>query len=802
MNNYYKKFLYSPVTVISILVLILFFPLFLNKTLYFRDISMQDFPLTDFVSNSINHLEFPLWNPYMFCGFPQMASLQPPLFYPFTFFYYLFPFNIAMGLFLLIHYVISGYGVYLIGKYFKLNKVSSLLGGIVFALNSFMFELNSLQFMLIAISWFPFIFLSIEKLLDEKNNKNFVNLTIFLMLQVSTGRLDFVYFSLFIVFLQISYRLFKDKDYKNISIKTIFIGISVLVAVSSLAIQVLPSLEFVQSTKRGTGISIETATMFSLNPKQLIMFLFNNIFGDTFYNRGISPLASSDIAFFIYNIYVGFVVLVLSLFALINKVSKSRFIGFIFLLFIVLSFGKFTPIYEFLHNYLFGFNMVRFPIKLLIFSIFALSILSSMGLQSLLDRFPEDENSTDKNSINIKSIYVICLSSILVVFNVIVGFILFNKDAINYFNEGLKQYNLSVDNISFISNSLVSSFTIILIFTFLLHLAKSQKITKTYLGLAIIFLVSFDLLNVNLANLWVVDTENIYRKVDLANDIDSKIEDKKLYRIIKPLETTTPLIGKSKKVSDLINNMETLNSNIAMKYRFMDAYGYYPSEPSKINPLFNILNTYNENISSKEHSKIMKMLGVRFYIWHTQNKSIPSPDPNYFTLLKSYENTTQLWEVKDFRSRFNFKTNVFKASNDEEILDAILNPNKYNIDANTVILIGDNLESNFNPSYSLVETQIKLLSETNNTLTLEVNASSDGFVVISNTYDKGWKALVDDKESEVFKANFYQQAVKITKGLHQIKLEYKPYSFVLGSYISMFSFSGFLLFILFVRRKK
>ncbi|MFN4152925.1 MAG: hypothetical protein ACK4IX_18420, partial [Candidatus Sericytochromatia bacterium] len=289
MNNYYKKFLCSPVTVIAILVLVLFFPLFINKTLYFRDISMQDFPLTDFVSNSISNLEFPLWNPYMFCGFPQMASLQPPLFYPFTFFYYLFPFNIAMGLFLLIHYVISGYGVYLIGKYFKLNKISSLLGGIVFALNSFMFELNSLQFMLIAISWFPFIFLSIEKLLDEKNNKNFISLTIFLMLQVSTGRLDFVYFSLFIGFLQISYRLLKDKDLKNISIKTIFIGLSALVAISSLAIQVLPSLEFVQSTKRGTGISIETSTMFSLNPKQLVMFLFNNIFGDTFYNRGISP---------------------------------------------------------------------------------------------------------------------------------------------------------------------------------------------------------------------------------------------------------------------------------------------------------------------------------------------------------------------------------------------------------------------------------------------------------------------------------------------------------------------------------
>jgi hypothetical protein len=168
---------------------------------------MQDFPFTGFVADSLRNFEFPLWNPYVFCGFPQMASLQPPLFYPLTILYYFFPFNTAMGIFLVIHYYIGGLGLYLTGRYFNQDRISSLAGAAVFSLNSFIFEWNSLQFMLIAVAWLPFIFLFIEKLLDKPELKNFCGLTVFLSLLVATGRLDFLYFSFIITLFQLIFRL-------------------------------------------------------------------------------------------------------------------------------------------------------------------------------------------------------------------------------------------------------------------------------------------------------------------------------------------------------------------------------------------------------------------------------------------------------------------------------------------------------------------------------------------------------------------------------------------------------------------
>jgi hypothetical protein len=196
-------------------------------------------------------------------------------------------------------------------------------------------------------------------------------------------------------------------------------------------------------------------------------------------------------------------------------------------------------------------------------------------------------------------------------------------------------------------------------------------------------LLSFDFLNSNLANLWLVDNKMLYEKTNLVLDMENKLGNKDLYRFIKPLETVAPTRNPARQISMLINNISTLNANLSVNYSFMDAYGYYPGEPSKINPIFNMLNS---NISDYDRSRIMKMLGIRLYIWHIANTSILPPDKNYFNFIQSYDDIIQLWEVKDFKSIIDFKNEVMSLNTDEEILDAILNPQKYNLTDNKLII--------------------------------------------------------------------------------------------------------------------
>jgi hypothetical protein len=114
------------------------------------------------------------------------------------------------------------------------------------------------------------------------------------------------------------------ENFKPLSKNFVIIGVSFLFSLLLLAIQVLPSLEFIFSTKRGSGVDLSTAMSFSLNPKQLIMVFFNNFLSDNYFTRGISPLASSDFSFFLYNLYLGIPALILSFYSFSAKEDKKK----------------------------------------------------------------------------------------------------------------------------------------------------------------------------------------------------------------------------------------------------------------------------------------------------------------------------------------------------------------------------------------------------------------------------------------------------------------------------------------------
>lgn len=63
-------------------------------------------------------------------------------------------------------------------------------------------------------------------------------------------------------------------------------------------------------------------------------------------------------------------------------------------------------------------------------------------------------------------------------------------------------------------------------------------------------------------------------------------------------------------------------------------------------------------------------------------------------------------------------------------------------------------------------------------LSFSSHNSKDGLAVFSDIYyDKGWKALVDGKETPIMKANYVLRAIKIPAGDHKIEFVFHPDSF-------------------------
>jgi len=59
--------------------------------------------------------------------------------------------------------------------------------------------------------------------------------------------------------------------------------------------------------------------------------------------------------------------------------------------------------------------------------------------------------------------------------------------------------------------------------------------------------------------------------------------------------------------------------------------------------------------------------------------------------------------------------------------------------------------------------------------------------VISQTYYHLWNAFVDEKPVPLLRANLAFQALEVPAGVHRVKLVYRDYNLMLGSYISLAS---------------
>jgi Bacterial membrane protein YfhO len=71
-----------------------------------------------------------------------------------------------------------------------------------------------------------------------------------------------------------------------------------------------------------------------------------------------------------------------------------------------------------------------------------------------------------------------------------------------------------------------------------------------------------------------------------------------------------------------------------------------------------------------------------------------------------------------------------------------------------------------------------------NSMAMDVNASSDGMLVLSEIYIPGWNAYVDGKKTDVYATDYALRGVALTTGNHHVELRYEPTSLRIGVLIS------------------
>ncbi|MCP4369902.1 MAG: YfhO family protein [Deltaproteobacteria bacterium] len=66
------------------------------------------------------------------------------------------------------------------------------------------------------------------------------------------------------------------------------------------------------------------------------------------------------------------------------------------------------------------------------------------------------------------------------------------------------------------------------------------------------------------------------------------------------------------------------------------------------------------------------------------------------------------------------------------------------------------------------------LSYTPNNINLKVHTRHKGFLYFSDGYDENWKAYIDSKETDIFRANVNFKAILLPAGVHTVRFVYNP----------------------------
>ena len=83
-------------------------------------------------------------------------------------------------------------------------------------------------------------------------------------------------------------------------------------------------------------------------------------------------------------------------------------------------------------------------------------------------------------------------------------------------------------------------------------------------------------------------------------------------------------------------------------------------------------------------------------------------------------------------------------------------------------------------------------------LGVDVVARQSGWLVVTDSWDRGWHATVDGQPTDVLPADYALRAVRVPAGVHTVRFAYEPTSFRVGEIISITSLGAILFGLAFI----
>lgn len=725
------------------------------------DMYMYHLPVRAYGFGTLKDGELPLWNPYTNCGMPFLSTYQAALFYPLNFPHLFFRPETAISLIYLLHIFLAGAFMYLWLRELDAAPAAATFAGTAYMLCSFVSYVLAWPHIILCHTWIPIVFFFLHRTFLRAGQTDMILLAAALGCQFLAGYMQGFVYTLYGAFAYLFFlalvRLVRKKGEPS-SLGRPFLyslaGMTVIPAVLT-AFQWLPTYHLSRlSVRSAEGLSREA------------ILVGGSLFPSTFFTALVNP---DSFKWFQYTLYPGILTLVLAVFALLEP-KRRRFILFFLgmaAIFTVISFGSHTPIFD-LYRLLPTGSWFRLPNRLLILTAFSIITMAGLGCDHLL-------------------------ADVLA------------KPAPH--SRGLSRYGLFLGLCGLFILLLPKVGALYVFILFIACILAARGNSGTLVGSVAIVLVALDL-TLHVFNPvtypWITPRvfPDLDREVEFLRD-NTKEGRAHIFRAKHDWKNY--LLNANVGMVERIRETSGYESLSLQRFAEFCAYMDTGGPPSASNPFTGTVRW----TSDSAHPRLLNLLGARYIVNDAGRDLYPEriPEnkmPKGFDLKEAFSGKLTIYENDKAIPRALFVKNVEVVKDKSGALARLADPK---FDYRTTIVLEEEPEVQSPASAATQEktalTEIIVKTPAEGKIDLTVSTAEPGFIFLNDVWMPGWRAVVDGKETKVYRADYLFMAVPVDTGKHSISFLYVSQGFRAGAWISCASLVllSFLLAFDYARRR-
>lgn len=700
------------------------------------DVPSFMYPMQVFGVSLMKNLQWPLWNPSILAGAPLLANFQSA---PFTFtnvFYLIFRNEYAWSAQIIAAHFFAGLFTYILLKYWKVSKISAILGGIIFSFSGFNGIWSQWNGHVLTASFIPLLIYFVDVFFSRPKVIFGIGISVAFALQIFAGYPQLVlYTALAMAIVWIA----RFELSKKFFIKSIYVGIFFILGITLSSIQLLPGIELL---KLSQWTSEPHPFEWAFLPfSKTITFIAPDFFGNHVTGNYWGPQDYTSNTGF-----VGVSVLMLSIIGLSLYKRKEVLIGFgLVISSLILSYPTYISILLWENNW-FGMRSSSAH-RILVLFVLGCAILAAFGLDALK---------------NIKYSKLFSLFSVFIPLTILIIF---------------GWWGYSINNSVALRNLVFPTIIFAFFVGYILLINLGLRSRK------IIYFLALLIVCIELSRFFTKFTP--YTKKEFFFPTTPVLEF--LQEQDKPFRIST---GDTMPVNfQMAYGFETLGGYETMRpYTSSQFIAALNTGSSTANP------SGRYGIIDNDTSPLLDMVNTKYYLTLKRNsKGAPDPEgtiPEKFqdarfnmvfedksvAILTSKNTLPRAFMIYDWE----------ELSDDTEVLERLLSR-----DFNPVVtaLFTEEIplsktKGSSITSYVKYEPQV---SEIN------VQSSKPGMLLVSDAFFPGWKASLDGQQTKIYKANYAFRAVVVPQGEHIVRFWYQPESFDRALLLSLFSIAVLLI---------